>query len=386
VIDLARTQDAMLAQKLDAWILYDFRGSNPVLWHLLGAEPAGTTRRLLLVIPSDGEPVLITSALDRDLVAGFGIPLAVYRRWEELTAELRRRVPAAGRVAMEYSPGGQLPAVSWADAGSVELVRGMGADVVSSGDLFQAVAAAWDERAEASHHEAVRHVIEVRDLALAHVRGALGRVREGEVARLILDEFAARGLETEGSPGVAVGPNSGNPHYEPRAGSDAAIGAEDVLLIDLWARLPGERNVFGDVTWMSFTGAQPTPEVLAVFDAVRAGRDAALELLRQPRELRGFEVDVATREAIVRAGFEHGLVHRTGHSLGPGPRVHGLGANLDDWETHDDRLLLPGTGLTIEPGVYLPEFGVRLECDVHLHPERGPVVTSPLQTELQLLT
>ncbi|MEA2295017.1 MAG: hypothetical protein QOE86_2656 [Solirubrobacteraceae bacterium] len=383
MIDLASTQAALRERGIDAWVLYDFRGSNPVLWHVLGAEPPGTTRRLWLVIGADAEPALVTSVLDRGLVAGLGVPVVEYRRWQEMTGELRARVRAGARTAMEYSPGGLLPAISWADAGAVELVRGLGADVVSSGDLFQAVAAAWDAGAEASHHEAVRHVVEVRDLAFAAAREGLGRVREREVAALILEAFARRGLVVEGTPAVSVGARSGDPHAEP---TDAVIDRDEVLLIDLWARVPGDRNVFGDVTWMAYTGSEPPAAVQAVFDAVRAGRDAALALLRERTGLRGYEVDRVTRAAIEAAGYGHGIVHRTGHSLGPGPHVHGLGANLDDWETRDDRLLLPGTGFTIEPGVYLPEFGVRLECDVHLHPERGVTVTSPLQTELLLLT
>lgn len=385
MIELPRLQAALRAHGLAAWALYDFRGSNPVLWHVLGAEPAGTSRRLVLVVPAEGEPALITSALDRDLVAPLGVPLAVYRGWQELVGHLRPRVEGRA-VAMEYSPGGALPVVSWADAGAVELVRGLGADVVSSAAVFQAVAAAWDAASEASHAEAVRHVLEVRDLALARVREGVGTVREGEVARLVLAEFERRGLETEGHPAVGAGPNSGNPHYDPLAAAeDAVIGPDEVLLLDLWARLPGERNVFGDVTWMSFTGPEPPPEVRAVFSAVAAGRDAALDLLRSRDGLRGFEVDRACREAIEVAGFGHGLVHRTGHSLGPGPHIHGLGANLDDFETHDDRALVPGIGFTVEPGVYLPAFGVRLECDVHLHPERGVVVTTPVQQDLTLL-
>jgi Xaa-Pro aminopeptidase len=389
VIDLERTQAALREHGLGAWVLYDFRGSNPVLWHVLGAEPPGTTRRLMLVLPANGEPVLITSRLDRDLVAGLGVPLAVYRRWQELVAELEGRLRGAGRVAMEYSPGGALPIVSWVDAGTVELVRSLGVEVVSSGDVFGAVAAAWDAAAEASHQAAVRHVIEVRDIVLTRVREELGRIREREAADLIEAEFARRGLEIEGSPCVAVGPNSGNPHYEPRTGADAVIGPDQVLLVDLWARVPGERHVFGDVTWMSFTGPEAPAPVLAAFDAVAAGRDAALALLHDAwsagRVLRGFELDRAAREAIEAAGHGDGILHRTGHSLGPGPRVHGLGPNLDDFETRDERTLAPGMGFTVEPGVYGPEFGVRLECDVHLHPSRGPVVTTPLQTRLTFL-
>jgi Xaa-Pro aminopeptidase len=382
VIDLDHVRAQLRERGLGAWVLYDFRGSNPVLWHVLGSAPRGTTRRLVLVVPADGEPALVCSALDEVLVGGLGVPLAVYRRRQELTAELERRLAGAGRVAMEYSPGGELPIASFADAGAVDLVRGLGVEVVSSGDLFAAVAAAWDERALASHREAARHVVEVRDLAFAHVRDRLGAVREAEVADLVVAEFARRGLATEGLPSVAAGPHASNQHHEP---GDAAIGPDQVLLLDLWARLPGEGTVFADVTWMAFTGREPPPAVRAVFDAVAAGRDAALTLLEDGRTHRGFEVDRACRAAIEAAGYGHGLVHRTGHSLSPGPHVHGLGPNLDDWETHDDRVLAPGAGFTVEPGVYLPEFGIRLECDVHLRADGRPEVTTPLQTELTRL-
>ncbi len=386
MIDLARVRAALREQGLGAWVLYDFRGSNPVLWHVLGAEPPGTTRRLVLVLPADGEPVLATSELDRNLVTGLGVEPARYRSWPQLVAILEAALAGAGRVAMEYSPGGMLPAVSWADAGAVELVRGLGVEVVSSGDLFQAVAAALDADGEASHHEAVRHVMEVHALVRERVAAGLGTVTERELAALALAELDRRGLQTEGPPGIAAGPSAGDPHHEP---ADVVVEPDRVLLVDLWARAPGDRHVFGDVTWMSFTGPEPPGDVLAVFAAVRTGRDAALRLLQDAwdggRALRGFEVDRAARAAIEAGGYGHGIVHRTGHSLSPGPRVHGLGANLDDLETHDDRTLAPGTAFTVEPGVYLPEFGVRLECDVHLHPQRGPLVTTPLQEELTRL-
>ncbi len=386
MIDLARTREAMAGQGVDAWVLWDFRGSNPVLWQVLGVAAPGTSRRVVLVVGADGDPVLAVSPLDRNLLLGLPVRTVVYRTWGELFALVEDAVRGAGRVAMEYSPGAALPAVGWADAGAVELVRSFGAEVVSSGDLFQAVAAALDDAAEASHLEAVGHVVELHALVRGWAAAGIGRVTERELASRVLIEMARRGLETEGSPGVCVGPGAGDPHHEP---SDVVVGPDAVLLVDLWARLPGERNVFGDVTWMSFTGPQPPADVLAAFDAVRAGRDAALALVRDAwdagRALRGFEVDRATRAAIEAAGHGAGIVHRTGHSLSPGPRVHGLGANLDDLETHDDRTLAPGTAFTIEPGVYGPRFGIRLECDVHLHPDRGPVVTTPLQDELTLL-
>jgi Xaa-Pro aminopeptidase len=218
--------------------------------------------------------------------------------------------------------------------------------------------------------------VELHALARAHARGSTERA----LAQRVLDEIAGRGLQTEGPPGISVGRNSGDPHHEP---SDAAIGDDEVLLVDIWARLPSQRHVYADVTWMSFTGPEPPAQAQDALAAVAAGRDAALALLDRPRK--GYELDRAARDAITAAGHGHGLVHRTGHSLTPGPRVHGLGATLDDTETHDDRALAPGTAFTIEPGVYLEDFGVRLECNVHLHPQRGATVTTPLQTAFSLL-
>ncbi|MEA2126152.1 MAG: hypothetical protein QOI80_2934 [Solirubrobacteraceae bacterium] len=366
--------EALREAGVEAWVLWDFRGSNPVLWEVLGAPPPGTSRRVVLILRPDAEPRLVCSVLDRPLLEGAGVPLDVYGDRRELVEKLGR---FSGRVAMEYSPLNALPIVSFADAGAVELVRSLGAEVVSSADLFQAVAAAWDDEAEASHHRAVRHVMELHALARAHARGST----EAAVVRRVLDEIAARGLETDGEPGVTAGP--GDPHHE---AGDLVIGQDAVLLVDIWAREPGLRTAFGDVTWMSFTGPEPPAQVREVVAAVAAGRDAALALARAGTP--AFELDRAARAAIEQAGYGHGLMHRTGHSLGvggPGSRVHGLGANLDDTETHDDRKLAPGTAFTVEPGVYLPEFGVRLECNVHLHRERGAVVTTPLQTELTLL-
>jgi Xaa-Pro aminopeptidase len=344
-----------------------------VLWEVLGTPPPGTSRRAILILRPDGEPRLVCSVLDRPLLDGVGVPLDVYATRQELMEKLGR---FGGRVAMEYSPENALPIVSFADAGAVELVRSLGAEVVSSADLFQTVAAAWDEEAEASHHRAVKHVMDLHELARAQARDSTERA----VEQAVLAEIAARGLETDGSPGIAFGANSGDPHHE---SGDAAIGDDAVLLVDIWAREAGPRTAFADVTWMSFTGAEPPAEPRAVVAAVAAGRDAALAAAQPGRP--AFEADRAARAAIEQAGYGHGLVHRTGHSLTPGRKVHGLGANLDDTETHDDRTLVPGTAFTVEPGVYLPDFGVRLECNVHLHPERGATVTTPLQTELTLL-
>jgi Xaa-Pro aminopeptidase len=365
--------DALREHDLEAWVLWDFRGSNPVLWEILGTEVRGTTRRAVLIIRPDAEPRLICSVLDRPLLERAGVELDVYATRQQLVEKLGR---FGGRVAMEYSPNNALPIVSFADAGAVELVRSLGAEVVSSADLFQTVAAAWDEEAVASHHRAVEQVMELHELARTQARGSTERA----VEQRMLAEIERRGLATDGAPGISAGANSGDPHHE---SGDAAIGDDAVLLVDIWVREDRPRTAFADVTWMSYTGAEPPPEVREAFAAVVAGRDAALAAAQPGRP--AFEADRAARDAIEAAGYGHGLVHRTGHSLTPGRKVHGLGANLDDTETHDDRTLVPGTAFTVEPGVYLPEFGIRLECNVHLHPERGAVVTTPLQTELTLL-
>jgi Xaa-Pro aminopeptidase len=365
--------EALRDHGVDAWALWDFRGSNPVLWSVLGMEPPGTSRRAVLIITPDAEPRLVCSVLDRPLLEGAGVTLDVYTDRRQFV----ERLGLSGRVAMEYSPENALPIVSFADAGAVELVRSLGADVVSSAELFQAVAAAWDEDAERSHHEAVRHVMELHALAREHARGSTERA----LVERISADIARRGLETEGEPGVSTGANSGDPHHE---AADVPI-ADGILLVDIWARLSGPRTAFADVTWMSCLG-EPPPEAREVFAAVVAGRDAALAAAQPGAP--AFEADRAARAAIEAAGYGRGLMHRTGHSLGvggSGSKVHGLGANLDDTETHDDRTLAPGTAFTVEPGVYLPEFGIRLECNVHLHPERGATVTTPLQTELQLM-
>ncbi len=363
--------EALSDHGVDAWVLWDFRGSNPVLWEVLGIEPPGTSRRAVLIIPAGGEPRLVCSVLDRPLLDGIDVPLDVYgdrHQFVDALGELR------GTVAMEHSPNNALPIVDFASAGAVELVRSLGAEVVSSAALFQAVVADWDDQAAASHRRAVGHVVDLHALARAHARGRT----EAELAALLSDEIARRGLETEGSPGVSTGAHSGDPHHEP---DGTSIADDDVLLVDLWAREPGPRSVFGDVTWMSFTGPHPPPEVIAVLGVVAAARDAAIAAIGGGRGgVRGFELDRAARTVIEAAGYGHGLKHRTGHSLSPGRKVHGLGVNLDDTETHDDRVLTPGAGFTVEPGIYLERFGVRLECNVH-----GNTVTTPLQTELSLI-
>ena len=391
MFDLAKVQDYMQASRIDAWLVYDFRGSNPVFWQLLG-ERRNTTRRVFLIIPDRGAPQLIGSAVEPEVLADFDLKLAHYASWTQMEGMLREQVGSLSRVAMEYSPGGALPIMSWVDGGTLDLVRGLGPEVVSSADISQVALAIWNVAALESHRDACREVAEVKDLAFEHIRYGLANhsmLTEYALQEFISYEFARRRLDEDHPAIVGVNANSGNPHYAPSAVDSAVIADGDWVLIDLWARHPGEQNVFGDITWVGYAGSRVPEPQMAVFSVVKEARDAVVACLREAwREgevLQGWQLDRVAREIIDRRGYGEYYVHRTGHSLGPGPTVHALGVNLDDLETHDERQILPGTGFSVEPGIYLPEFGVRLEINMYVDPETGPEVTTPLQDEVVLL-
>lgn len=391
MLDLERCQSSMKEQGIDAWVAYDFRGHNPVFWHLLG-NSRSTTRRAFLLIRQAGMPQLIVHVVDQDAFRPFAVEKSYFRSWREMHSLLRRLLPPGGRIAMEYSPEGRIPIVSWADAGTVELLRGWGHEIVSSAELFQIAAASWDADALKSHLAVGPLVAAIKDDAFALIAQKLrskAPISEFEVRNFILDAFATQGLETQDAPVVAANAHSGNPHYEPTAEQSAIIRRGDWVLIDLWARFPGEMNVFSDITWVAYAGSQVPEPHQRVFDAVREARDIAVEFLqlawRQGRELKGFEVDALVRSRIARAGYGEAILHRTGHSMAPGVRLHGLGVNIDDFETHDTRPIRAGVGFSIEPGVYLPDFGVRLEINMYVDATNGPIVTTEIQESVVLL-
>ncbi len=387
-MDLQPVQSFMRERGIDAWLLYDFRGNNPILAQLLAGK-RWTTRRAFLLVPAHGEPLLLAHGIDAAQFASAGVPLERYLTWRNLRAWLDRVLTGRTRVAMEYAPGCTLPAVSIADAGTVELVRSCGVEVVGSADVIQACVAVWPDAARRGHAEASAIVTRAKDDAFGLIRDSLaaGRpITELDVQRNILDGFAKGGLETAEPPIVAVNAHAGDPHFEVPQTDPAPIRRGDWVLIDLWARRPGDANVYSDITWVGFAGPEPSARHREVFGVVKAARDASLDLARRAwssrTKVRGWELDDAARDTIVRAGFKPALRHRTGHSLSPGPLVHGLGMNLDNLETHDTREMIPGIGFTIEPGIYLPEFGVRLEINVFVDPALGPTVTSCVQDEI----
>ncbi|MBX3442246.1 MAG: aminopeptidase P family protein [Planctomyces sp.] len=371
MFDLAKVQTALQEFGVDGWLLYDFRGSNVLTRRILGlGEPAGS-RRFFYWVPASGAPRKIVHRIEDSALDDLPGERTIYLKWQELEAALESCVSGVRRIAMEYSPRNGNPYVSKVDAGTVELIRSFGPEIVSSGDLVQLFEATWDDAQWAMHQQAAVHTNEAFRLAwsfIAEQVRAAGGVEEKDVQRRILDHFEANDLTTYSPPIVARGPGSGLPHYETGQGENTRIVAGDFVLIDLWAKLKKERSVYSDLTRTGFVGESVPETYTRVFEIVAAARDAGIAAVREAfaagRTIRGFEVDNAVRAVIEKAGYGPQFAHRTGHSIGQ--EVHGNGANIDGLETRDDRRLLPRTCFSIEPGIYLPEFGVRSEVDVFI--------------------
>lgn len=390
-IDVAAIQQALRADGIDGWLLYDFQGSNPVARRLAGLGGGGhmTTRRWFYLIPASGEPHALVHAIERYNLDHLPGTKTMYAGREQLESGLATLVAGVKRAAMEYSPRAAIPYVSRVDAGTIELVRGLGVDVVSSGDLIQQFEACWSEAAIATHRAASEALYRVKDRAFDAVTR---RRRDGvatteyDVQQLMVGWFESEGLVSDAAPVVAAQENAGNPHYLPTADRHRAIRPNELLLLDLWGKLATPGAVFADITWVGFTGATVPDDMAKAFAAICAARDAAVDVVqhaaRAGRVVRGFEADRAARGVLERAGFGGAILHRTGHSLGE--QVHGNGAHLDDYETHDERRLLPGSGFTIEPGLYFDTFGVRTEINM-VWTGTGPEVTGPRQQQIVTL-
>jgi Xaa-Pro dipeptidase len=387
-LPVAQVQQALVEEGIDGWLLYDFQGSNPIAARLSGlaAGKKMATRRWYYLIPAAGEPRGLVHAIERHNLDGLPGDKRPYAGRDRLVSGLRDMLKGMKRVAMEYSPGNNIPYISRVDAGTVEAVRDMGLEVVSSGDLVQRFEAIWSADALATHRTASAALYRVKDQAFAMVRERLSSgasFTEYDVQQAMLGWFEQEGLVADDTPNVSAQENAGNPHYHPSGEVHRAIHPDEILLLDLWGKLRTPGAVFADITWVGFTGKSVPAEYANAFAAARDGRDAAVALVqsaaREGRELRGFEVDRACRAVLERAGYGQQFIHRTGHSLGE--TVHGNGVHLDDYETHDDRRLIPGTGFTIEPGVYTDRFGVRTEINMVMG-ERDAEVSGPLQQEI----
>jgi Xaa-Pro aminopeptidase len=409
-MNLSIVQDYLHSNNLDGWLLYDFRGLNPVALHVAGLSRSGS-RRWFLWIPAEGKPTWLIHAIESatfaDIDPAVRGEMRQYVGWRQLEESIVQLVQTPGsplrRIAMEYSPDNAIPYVAYVDAGTKELVaRATGAEIVSSADLVQLVQAVLSEEQIASHRRAAVHCLAVKDLAFDLIRRRLAAnepVTELEVQQAIVDYFAANNLDCDHPPIVAVNAHAANPHYAPSASTPTEIKPGDMVLIDLWAR---ERNTpldcYADITWVAYAGAEPPAAAAHLFNVLATARDAAVtfcnERLAAGEPVYGYQVDDACREVIADAGYGEAFIHRTGHSLGV--TGHYNGVNIDNLETRDRRSLIPHVMFTVEPGIYLPAFdfdgsaapkgiGLRTEINCLVLPDRVEVTTLPVQSEIVTL-
>ena len=382
-IFLNRAQEHLRDASVDGWLLYDYRGMNPIFMDAIG-DIENVTRPCWLWIPSVGEPALLVSYVDQGRFEHLGIPRTLFVSRNDMITRLGEVIAGARCVAMEYSANATLPRVSKVDGGTMELVRGLGVDVVSSADTIQFATQQWTAQQFDSHLIAARKLSEIVLEAFAYIGDQISSgPTEFEVAEFIRSRFREDGLEVTDGPVVASNRHASDPHFEPTLKNSVPIVNGDWVLIDLWSRVAGMDSMFADITWTAYVGDRVPLENQSVFDAVVGSRDAALETIQsafaEGRVLRGWEVDDVARNFIADAGFGDYFNHRLGHSLGR--EVHSNAVNLDGWETLDTRPVIPGIAVTIEPGIYLPNFGVRSEIDVFISPD-GPIVTTEVQHEV----
>lgn len=370
--ELQPIQQALCDQGLDGWLLYDFCGSNSLARRLLDFPPGKLgSRRCVYMVPATGTPLKLVHRIEADALDHLPGKQVLYLRWQEFAAGLQAFCHGKKRVAMEYAPFAGNPYISRVDAGTVELVRSFGVEVVSSGDLIQLFEATCDDEQWDSHQRAAVVTNAAYDMAwrlIADQVRSSGGIEESEVATAIMQHFADHGCVTSHAPIVARQQHSGLPHYETGAGADTLIREHDFVLIDLWARLDQPRSIFSDLTRAGYVGTDVPAEYRDVFRIVADARDAGIAAIRaafaKQQPIRGGEVDDIVRGVIERAGYGPYFTHRTGHSIGQD--LHGNGAHIDNLETRDERRLIPRTCFSIEPGIYLQEFGIRSEVDVFI--------------------
>ncbi|HEY4596221.1 MAG TPA: M24 family metallopeptidase [Thermoanaerobaculia bacterium] len=386
---ISAIQSALAEAGVDGWFFACFQQNDPIGLSLLGLTGEGklVTRRCYYLIPREGEPKKLVHAIEPAMLDHLPGPKTIYNTWQGHRQEVANLVSGYRRLAAQYSPNNEIPTVSRLDAGTFDLLRAAGVEVVSSADLAQRFVATWTQEQLAGHRRANVHLHHIVLDAFQRVGDALRRgdqIDEYAVQRFILDSFETEGLWAESDPIVGVNAHSADPHYQPGPDHSSPIRKGDFLLIDLWAKEKAADSVYADITWCGVCAASPTAKQQEVFAAVAGARDAAWELVysRFPHQpVRGFEVDDASREVIRKAGYGDLFIHRTGHSIGI--TDHGQGANMDNLETHDTRLLLPMTGFSIEPGIYIPgDFGVRLEINVALTHEAPEITGAEPQREL----
>jgi Xaa-Pro dipeptidase len=369
---IEEVQAALRQEHLDGWLFFDHHQRDPLAYRILKLNAtAVVTRRWYYFIPAQGEPRGLVHAIESGVLSGLPGDIRKYSSWPAQLDGIRRLLTGSRKIAMQYSPNCAIPYVSLVDAGTIELVRGTGVEVVTSANLVQLFEARWSAEQLEMHLEAGRRVDRIRAEAfqkIAAAHSAKQTITEWDINRFIRAGFEASGMVTDHGPIVAVNSNMSDPHYEPEAHSSREIHPGDAVLIDMWAKLDRPSAVYYDITWSGYCGATPPSALENVFEVVRDARNSAVQRVQSAisrgETIQGFQVDDAARTYIKDRGFGDDFVHRTGHSIGE--EVHGTGANMDNLETHDERRIIARTCFSVEPGVYLPEFGIRSEVNVYV--------------------
>ena len=371
-MDIEKIQEALREEGLDGWLFFDHHQRDRLAYRILNLDRGRmATRRWYYLIPAHGEPRGLVHAIEAGMLEGLPGAKTVYSSWRTQTDALRQMLAGHRRVAMQYSRNCAIPYISLVDGGTLELVRGAGVEVVTSANLVQLFEARWTAEQLEMHLEAGRRVDRLRAAAFQKIADALNggaSINEWQVNRFIREGFDQAGLVTDHGPIVAVNANMSDPHYEPTAERSQPIQRGDAVLIDMWAKLNQPGAVFYDITWTGFGGANPPSDLQNIFAIVTEARDRAIQRVQNAvsagETIHGYEVDDAARGYIQEKGYGQYFIHRTGHAIGE--EVHGTSANMDNLETHDDRKVIPGTCFSVEPGVYLPRFGIRAEVNVYV--------------------
>jgi Xaa-Pro dipeptidase len=388
-MNLQAIQAALREQNIDAWLFYDHHRRDPIAYRVLGlSDSLFVTRRWYYLLPAQGEPAKLVHKIEAGHLDTLPGTKTEYAGWQELGGKLQSMLAPYKRIAMEYSPDNRVFVISLVDAGTIEVVRSFGKEVVSSGDLVSNFEATWNDEQITSHFEARDAIDKIVAAAFKEIGNRVrnGGTNEHAIQQWFQEAFRRENLVTDDGPIVAVNANSGNPHYEPSASHSVPIKQGDFVLLDVWAKKNRPDSVYYDITWTGFVGNNPSDRHREIFDVVRRGRDAGIEKVKSAiaagKVLAGWEVDDAARGSIQEAGYGDYFIHRTGHSIAT--EVHGNGPNMDNLEVHDVRRILPNSCFSIEPGVYLPEFGVRSEVNMLVR-EHSAEVTGKIQEEIVLI-
>lgn len=391
MFQIEAVQAALKEFGIDGWLLYDFRGLNILAQRILEMDPNHIgSRRCFYYVPQNGTPQKLVHRIESGALDHLPGDKTIYLRWQELEEGLKNIVSGCPKLAMEYSPNNGNPYVSRVDGGMIELVRSMGPEIVSSGNLVQSFEAVWTDEQLEMHYEADRLNQAAFEMVWALIADSIraGKtLRETDVQQAIMDYFAANNQTTYSPPIIGVNSHSGDPHYSPEVGNDSEINEGDFILVDLWSKMIKPNSVYSDLTKTGFVGTEIPERHNEIFQIVAAARDAGIACVRDRfaagKDVFGWEVDDATRKVIEDAGYGEYYIHRTGHNIGQ--ETHGNGCHIDNLETHEDRQIIKKTCFSIEPGIYLPEFGVRSEVDVYVSEAGEVIVTGGLQTEVKAI-